>query len=147
MALNQVLLIVTSSLIVQLIVFLLLIVGYIYKRKQKYRLHGLVMTSAVVIHLVAIFAIMIRSFVQAIVPEFILVNPIELVSIVSLIHGVLGATAAILGTWRVVSWRFRKDLTGCINKKKYMLVTITVWSAALIFGIALYLIFLPSLLG
>lgn len=118
-----------------------------YKRKQKYRRHGLVMTSAVAIHLVAIFAIMIRSFVQAIIPEFILANPFELVSIVSLIHGVLGATAAILGTWRVVSWRFQKDLTGCINKKKYMFATATIWSAALIFGIALYMIFLPSLLG
>ena len=147
MPLDTTFLIVTFSLIIQLVVFALLIIGYIYKRKQKYRLHGLVMTSAVVIHLVAIFAIMVRSFVQAIIPEFILVNPVELVSIVSIIHGVLGATAAILGTWRVASWRLRKDLTGCINKRKYMLATITVWSAAIIFGTALYLIFLPSLIG
>ncbi|MCL4430478.1 MAG: hypothetical protein M1167_06970 [Chloroflexi bacterium] len=141
MALNVVFIVVTASLAIQLAVLFLLIYGYKLKRKLQFRQHGLAMSAAVFVHLAAVFAIMVPSFVLAVIPEYITAHPFELASIVSLFHMVFGAAAISLGVWRVASWRFRKNFAGCFNKKKYMLSTMIVWLVALSFGIALYSIF------
>jgi uncharacterized membrane protein YozB (DUF420 family) len=134
-------LIATTSLIIQVIVLFLLLYGYLLKRRLKFRQHGITMTAAVILHLVMIFVIMIPSFVLAVVPNYILPKPLEIVSIVGLIHGIAGVLAASLGVWRVASWRFRRDFKGCFNKKKYMLATMIIWLTALSLGIILYTIF------
>jgi uncharacterized membrane protein YozB (DUF420 family) len=137
---------ITASLIIQIIVLILLAYGYLLKRKSKYRQHGLVMAAAVVVHLLMIFYIMIPSFVLAIVPEYILASPLELTSIVGLFHGILGIVALALGVWLVVAWRFNRDFNGCFARKKFMTPTLLVWVAALLLGIALYIIFIGPLL-
>jgi uncharacterized membrane protein YozB (DUF420 family) len=138
----------TASLIIQVIVFFLLIFGYQSKRKQKFRRHGIVMASALTLHLVAILVIMIPSFVLAVLPEFIIPDPLMMKSLVGLIHGITGVLTVILGGYLVAAWHFQLDISGCIKRKQIMRATITVWFITLVLGIVLYSLFYgPSLMG
>jgi hypothetical protein len=138
---------ITASLVVQILVLFLLAYGFILKKKFRYLQHGLVMAAAVVVHLLMVFFLMIPSFVLAVIPYYIVASPLELTSIVGLIHGILGSVAIALGVWLVVVWRFKRDFNGCFARKKMMTPTLSVWVAALVFGIALYAIFIGSLLA
>ena len=144
---NSVALIITASLAVQIIVLSLLIYGYFLKRKLKFRQHGTVMAAAVVLHLTIVFYVMVPSFVLAVIPDYSVPAPLSIVSIVGVIHAILVATALSLGFWLVGSWRFRRNLQGCFNKKKIMLKTIVNWAVALVLGIILYAIFIRTLMG
>lgn len=143
---NPVALIITISLTVQIIVLFLVVYGYLLKRKLKFRQHGITMAAAVVLHLTMVFYIMIPSFVWAVIPDYIVPAPLAITSVVGLIHGILGTIALSLGVWLVASWRFRKNLKGCFNRKKIMLKTLNVWVASLVFGIILYAIFIGPVL-
>ncbi len=130
-----------SSLVLQLAVLVLLVYGYQLKRKLKFKRHGTVMGTAALLHLALVLAIMIPAFVFAVVPDYIVASPLMPVSLVGLIHGILGSIAVALGVWLVSAWRFRKDFTACFNRKKLMLITFTVWISALVFGIILFAFF------
>lgn len=143
---NPTAILITASLIIQIIVLFLLSYGYFLKRKLKFRQHGFIMSTALVLHLSTVFSIMIPSLLGAVIPAYIVPNPLGAVSVIGIIHGILGATALSLGIWIVASWRFQKNIQGCIKRKKFMLKTLTVWVTALIFGITLYAIFIGPLL-
>ena len=143
---NPVALIITANLTIQIVILFLLVYGYFLKRKLKFRQHGITMSTALILHLSTVFYIMIPSFIWAVIPEYIVPTPLAIASVVGIIHGILGATTLMLGVFIVASWRFSKNIQGCIKRKKYMLKTLTVWIATLIFGIALYAIFLGPLL-
>lgn len=143
---SQVAIIITASLIIQIIVLFLLIFGYMLKRKLKFRQHGITMATAVVLHFSMVLYVMVPSLVYAIIPEHIVPFPLQMVSLVTLIHVTLGTTSISLGVWIVASWRFRKNIQGCIRRKKFMLNTLTVWIASLVFGITLYALFIGPLL-
>ena len=144
---NPVAIIITISLVIQIIVLLLLVYGYWLKKKMKFRNHGILMALATVLHLVLVLYVMIPSFVMAEIPDYVVPTPLSITSVVGLIHGILGTTALSLGVWFVASWGFRKNIKGCINKKKIMSKTFIVWIASLIFGIMLYAIFIGPLLA
>ena len=128
----------TLSLAIQYIILLLLIRGYMLKKQFKFRQHGLTMATAVFLHLIVIFSLMVPAF-GAILPQFVIPKVTGLVSVASLIHVAAGATAASLGVWLVVSWRFG-NVQSCFKRKRFMLWTLTIWSAAITFGTVLYFI-------
>ena len=136
---NPVALIATINLIIQIVVLFLLLYGYLLKRQLRFRQHGITMFTAVVLHLASVFAIMIPSFVLALVPDFIVPNVYGLTSVVTLVMVVTGALAVSLGVWLVASWRFH-DVKGCFKKKRIMLTTIAMWLVSLSLGIVLYTI-------
>jgi hypothetical protein len=144
---NPVALTITASLIIQIIVLFLLTYGYYLKSKLQFRKHGITMSTALILHLSMVFYVMIPSLVVSVIPDYIFKAPLQIVSVVAIIHGILGATSATLGIWLVASWHFQKSIQGCINRKKFMLKTLTVWIATLIFGITLYALFIGSLLA
>jgi len=129
----------TLSLVIQIAVLFLLVYGYSQKLKERFERHAFVMTAAVVLHLSMIFSIMIPGFVLAIFPYFVVMHFFSLISVISLIHVPLGVSAVSLGVWLVVSWR-RQGLESCFLRRKFMLITITLWSATLFFGIVFYLV-------
>jgi len=135
-----------GSLIVQIVVLFLLVSAYVLKRKTKFRSHGTLMAVAVVTHLITILLIMIPSLILAIIPQFIVAAPLELISIIGTMHGIAGIIAIILGIGLVGAWHFSKDLTGCFKRKNIMRITISIWIIALAFGVALYFALYGSLL-
>jgi hypothetical protein len=136
----------TASLIIQFVVLFLLFFGYSLKRKLKFLQHGKIMAVALVLHLIMIFAIMIPSFVYSVVPSYIIPFPLELISIIGLLHGIAGIIVIILGSWLVAAWHFTKEFTGCFKRKPIMRVTIAAWISALILGIVLYFLFWGAVL-
>jgi uncharacterized membrane protein YozB (DUF420 family) len=136
-----------ASLIIQVVVLFLLFYGYILKRKQKYRVHGIVMASALVLHLTTILAIMIMSF-NLLLSIYIVPAPLDPISVIGLVHGIAGSIAFVLGVLIVAAWHFNKDVKGCFKRKNLMRVTITLWIVALVLGIALFAIFYgPLIMG
>jgi hypothetical protein len=92
-------------------------------------------------------AIAIDTVVLTITASYILVAPQEIVSIIGLIHGILGPIAVVLGIGLVASWRFQKNVEGCFKRKKFMIPTLAFWLASLALGIMLYAIFIGPLIA
>jgi uncharacterized membrane protein YozB (DUF420 family) len=72
----------------------------------------------------------------------------DLLVIASLVHGLLGSIAVVLGIWLVASWRLQKDMQMCFAKKKIMRGTLTLWVIAILLGIFMYIsLYATQLLG
>jgi hypothetical protein len=149
MAFDSIILIIgTTSLAIQIVIICLLIYGYNLKRKLKYLKHGATMALAVIFHATSIFAVMIPSFLAILSPDVILPEPKQLVYAAGVVHGIAGVIAFLLGIWLVATWRFRKNIQGCIKRKKMMPVTLTFWITTLVLGVFLFAVFYgPSLFG
>ena len=135
----------TISVAIQVIVFALLVYGYWLFRRFSFQRHGKIMSWALVLHLIAIFSIMVPSLVLAVIPEYIVRNVLDLVSIFVLIHVPLGVVAVSLGIWFVVGWRL-KGLKSCFNRRKLMRLAFILWLITLSLGIVIYLVFYWSIL-
>ncbi len=144
---NTIAQIITASLILQIIVLIILIYSYLLKRKLQFRKHGIAMASAVILHMLTVFSIMIPSFTISVLPDYILAAPLEVISILATFHVILGAVALGSGTWLVASWHFKKDLSGCFKRKRIMIVTITFWVISIALGATLYSLFIGPVLG
>lgn len=131
----------TSSLVIQLVVLALLIVGVALKRQKRFRQHGTLMVAAVVLHLISVIVVMGPSFGAI---AFTATGLSETIVALSILHGILGLVALIFGIWLTAVWRFRQSLQYCAPKKKLMRATFTSWIIALLIGVALYFIlYLP----
>jgi len=142
---NPFILIPTVSLVAQIIVLGLLIYGYWLKRRSNFLHHGKIMSIALILHLIVIFAIMVPSFALAIIPEYLLRNSFGSVSIISLIHVPFGALAFLFGLWFIIGWHL-SGLNGCFKLKKFMLPTLIMWLSSLVLGIVLYGVLIMPLL-
>ena len=138
----------TINLGAQIVVLVLLLAGYWLKRMEKFRQHGMTMLTAVVLHLIMVFTVMLPSFVSAVIPT-VLANTSAVVLVIGPIHGTIGIIAAVLGVWIVASWRLRASLQYCgldKSKKKLMLFTLVLWLVSIFLGILLYLHFYSTIL-
>jgi hypothetical protein len=133
----------TASLGIQIVVLCLLIGAVFLKTHKKYRQHGIVMFSAVVLHIVSILAVMVPSFRAYIGPGVI--NFSDLWAIVTLVHVSAGFMTALFGIWLVGSWHLKTDIQRCFKKKRFMDVTLTLWMLSIILGILLYLVIVGSI--
>jgi len=125
----------TVSLVIQLVVLVLLVAGVGFKRQKKFRVHGLLMFVAVVLHLLTVLLIMAPSFsVIAFTPTGLSLT----ITLMSIVHGIFGIIALGLGIWLVASWRLRESLQFCAPKKMFMRATFSIWIIAIVIGIAVY---------
>jgi uncharacterized membrane protein YozB (DUF420 family) len=135
----------TASLVIEMTVLVLLAIGYILRGRKKYREHGIMMTTAVILHLVTIFSVMIPSLIEGFFPSTGgfpgTIDYADPIVIISLVHVSLGIIAASIGVWLVTSWHLRTDVGSCFPKKRFMVATLTIWVIAILLGIALYLSF------
>jgi uncharacterized membrane protein YozB (DUF420 family) len=126
----------TISLILQIVVLVLLFAGVGLKGRKKFRQHGIVMLTAVVLHTIIILAWMVPSFSASFSGS---INLADMIVVTILVHAFMGIAADLLGIWLVASWRLRADMKTCFAKKSLMRVTITLWLITLFLGIVLYL--------
>jgi len=133
----------TVSLGIQIVVLCLLIGAIFLKTHKKYRQHGIVMFSAVMLHIVSILAVMVPSFRAYIGPGVI--NFSDLWAIVTFIHVSAGFMTALFGIWLVGSWHLKTNIQGCFKKKRFMDVTLILWMLSIVLGILLYLVIAGSI--
>lgn len=133
----------TVSLGIQIVVLCLLIGAIFLKTHKKYRQHGIVMFSAVMLHIVSILAVMVPSFRAYIGPGVI--NFSDLWAIVTFIHVSAGFMTALFGIWLVGSWHLKTNIQGCFKKKRFMDVTLILWMLSIVLGILLYLVIVGSI--
>ncbi len=142
---NYFLFVATLSLVLQLVVLALIIIAYELRRRFKFRLHGFCMFFAFAIHLAVIGAIMIPSYVEALIP-ITLSKPQSEISLLSLAHVPVGTAAIVLAAWIMATWRFRGQTEYCRSKKPTMRVTFVLWLIALGIGVVFYFVLNWSLL-
>ena len=78
-------------------VLALLLVGFGFKRRMSFRMHGSFMLAAVALHSTIIGVVMVPSLVALIFEE-----PAILIGLFAPFHAAEGTTTAILGVWIVV---------------------------------------------
>jgi uncharacterized membrane protein YozB (DUF420 family) len=128
------------NLLIQIIAFILILVGFGYKTKGKFRNHGVVMGAAVILHLISFLMAMAPAFFRHV--EFFTTDT-SLMGVQTMwVHAATGAIALVLGIVIVVAWVVRvSDIAACTRRKRFMDVTVLLWLISLIFGIATYLNF------
>jgi hypothetical protein len=137
-------LIATISLLIQLTVLVLLVTSYMLKRREKFRLHGILMLSAVIVHAAMVFWLMIPSFNAIVVTAGLSSFSVT----TAMFHAPFGIISLILGIWVVGSWRLRKSIAFCAPKKRIMLFTFITWIIAITLGVILYLsLYFPALIS
>ena len=121
----------------QIIILSLLLAGYLLKLKGKFILHGTLMFVAVILNIVSFILVMGPSILGF---EIIVVDPLNFISVIAVVHGVIGGIALISGAVLVFSWHLQKSFKSCLKRKRIMKPTIILWTLALLFGIWLYTI-------
>ena len=133
----------TVSLAIQVIVLALLIVAVAFKNRKKFRQHGITMTTAVVLHIITILAVMVPSFSSFFSSPGTIV--IDAIVIISFIHVALGLIAVALGVWLTAAWHLKTDLQTCFNNKKVMKPTLALCVTAILLGVIMYITFWAGL--
>ncbi len=132
---NIYLLVATVSLAFQLGVLALLLVGFEFKQRLRFRLHGIFMLTAVTLHLIIIGAIMVPSFVAIYLEK----APIMTI-LFAPFHAAAGTATGILGVWIVGGWRLRQSTKFCAPKRKFMRATFILWLVTLSLGVIFYFV-------
>jgi len=124
------------NLYLQIVFLAVVFVSLVFKKQKNFRLHGITMLVAVVLHLISVLVVMIPSYLSLLpqVSQSIMSAPV----ITILVHGVIGILTVALAIWIVASWRLRQSLKYCIPKKKAMRVTLILWVITIILAILLY---------
>ena len=127
------------NLILQIVTFVIIVVGLVYKSKNKFKIHGALMGIAVILH--------VLSFLTVMGPLFFLyfrefTNYISYPEIqTTWIHAIPGAIAMIMGIMLVELWALHpSNIALCSRRKRLMDVTVLLWLISLIFGIATYIL-------
>ena len=117
------------NLILQLIIFALFLIGVYYVKRQEISKHRSFMGAAILLNAVLIFLIMGRSLLTysgLIVEKFYELGPS-----ITWVHATVGGLAEILG----VAFLFKHPR----NTRTWMRITTTLWTIALLLGIAFYI--------
>ncbi len=124
------------NLIVQIILVVLLAWSWMRLDKKNVTSHGQLMVLAAVVQGLAIFLVMIPSFLLgfgAITSN--LGNPGSLISIA---HGLVGAGAWLYAAYLGVVWRFNKATVECFKRKSMMKPVFYAWLGAAVLGVGFY---------
>lgn len=121
----------------QIVILALIVTGYVFKLKGKYRVHGSLMFAAVILNIVSFALVMGPSILGF---NAIITEPLRDVSLVAVAHGIMGGIALISGAVLAFSWHLQTSFKNCLRRKRLMKPTIILWTLALLFGIWLYTI-------
>ena len=104
------------NIIIQVIMLIIIVVGLVYKSKRKFKMHDELMGTAVILHLISFFAVMLPSFNKNY--DYFRTATSELGVQTIWIHAISGAAALMLGIVLVATWALRPtDIASC-NKKR-----------------------------
>ena len=127
------------NLILQIITFVIVVISLFYKNKMKFKIHGVLMGIAIILHVLTFLAVMGPIFFGYF-SEFV-----EYVSYPEVqttwIHAIPGAIAMVMGIMLVGLWAlYPSNIAACSRRKRLMDITVLLWLVSLIFGIATYIL-------
>ena len=106
------------------------------KKKRNFPLHGSMMAIAVILNFISFLLVMGPSLIG--LQEFVLNKPLNILSMITLLHASFGALAEVFGIWIVISWRLHSSVKYCMSKKKLMRAVIVLWVISLFSGFVFY---------
>lgn len=125
------------SLVLQAIIFSVLALAVYARLKHSHVRHAILMGVAIVLHTVAIAAIMIPSLISM---RNVFNNLLTRFAFVTLTHATIGSLVELMGVWLVASWLFNTaSVEKCFKRKNVMRVTVALWLAELILGVYVYM--------
>jgi len=128
------------NLILQVAAFISVLIGFVYKQRAKFKMHGKIMGVAVTLHIISFLLAMGPSFILAY--EYFTTATSECGVQTTWIHAIPGAVAMVIGAYLIVAWAVRPvNIAACARRKRLMDVTVVLWLISLIFGIAVYIAF------
>ncbi|TET27611.1 MAG: DUF420 domain-containing protein [Candidatus Bathyarchaeum sp.] len=128
------------NLILQIVMFLIIVIGLVYKSKRKFKRHGELMGIAVILHVLSFLLVMGPSLYENY--DFFTTATSNVGVQTTWIHAIPGAIAMILGIVLVGAWALRpSNIAACRRRKRLMDITVLFWFISLIFGIATYIVF------
>ncbi len=128
------------NLILQIIMFLIIIIGLIYKNKRKFKIHGSIMGIAVILHVLTFLTVMVPPFLESF--NYFITETSEFRVQMTLAHAVPGAIAMVLGIVLIEMWALHpSNIAACSRRKRLMDIITILWLVSLIFGIATYFAF------
>lgn len=121
------------SMILQLVVLGIILVGFAVVKRRSYKVHGIFMFLATLVNTASILVVMI--------PVALRVTDTSLpgLSFVFRTHIILGLLIEGVAIYLVADWRFQNPGPTCIQRKKWMLTLTIGWISELIFGMLLYM--------
>jgi uncharacterized membrane protein YozB (DUF420 family) len=128
------------NLVLQIIILATIFVSLFYKRKTKFKAHGVTMGLTVVLQIVAVMLVMGPTFFDNL--DFFSTETTIPAVQTAWIHASPGTIALLLGIFLVAIWAVKaSNVAGCFKRKRIMDVTIVLWIFSLVFGIATYVLF------
>ena len=124
------------NLIVQLVIVVLLVAGWIYGRNKRTKLHGQLMVMAVIVNGGAIALVMVPSLVLGF--GAITSNPLGPGPLVSVLHVIIGTVAWLTAAYLSWVWRLKPETVECFKRKKWMKPVLYTWLAAAVLGVVFY---------
>lgn len=126
--------------LIQIISVIFVIIGIIFKLKRKLKIHGYLMSIAVLLHLVTFIVVMGPAFSDGL--DFF-TNFTDLLGVQAMwIHAITGGIALIVGIFLVSVWIINSsNIAGCVKRKRIMDITTILWIISFIFGMITYLSF------
>lgn len=123
----------TINLYFQLLLLIGLTLGIIFAKKKKLVPHGWLMLVVFLLNVVSILIVMI-PVAYNILSRF----SVSSISIITIIHALLGVLVLFLSSRILLNWRFRSPAQSCYKFKGDMLRLYILWVAEVILGLALY---------
>ena len=125
------------NLIIQLMMLCVLIFGRSRAKGKNFGLHGRMMAVAVVLNAASLATVMLPSLMLGL--GFLVTNSTNPISIITILHAIIGTIAELLGIYLVLKWRFSKTFVECIKNKRLMNPTIILWITTALLGVILYI--------
>jgi len=127
------------NLLLQILIILVLFSGaYFAKMKANYRIHGKIMSSAIVLNAISIMLVMGPRLFDSL--GFLTSTITELRTQIAVLHATLGVTAEMLGVAAVFVLSPCGSKMGT-NVKYLMRTTFAIWTLAFLLGAAAYIVF------
>jgi hypothetical protein len=127
-----------ANLLIQTVILMLIVLGVILGRKKRFSWHGNTMLVAVIINGLMLIAHMGPALVSVIGEG---ASKLDVVTLLGITHGVVGAAAEFLGIWLVGMWAYVwQDTKYCMMRKKWMWRIVILWMVALGLGYVYYVV-------
>lgn len=127
-----------ANLLIQTVILLLIVLGVILARKRVFGWHGNIMLVAVLINGLMLVSHMGPALVRVVAEG---ASKLDVVTLLGMTHGVVGAAAEFLGIWLVGMWMYVGTETKyCVMRKKWMWKIVILWMVSLGLGYVYYVL-------